>query len=162
MKDNSSKTDVITHDFPVWREKSNFILAKYLGESDTELKYKWEQIWARQLEENLFEICCIPFFAYGLALGDLVDTTTQDDKEYSINKVLKKSGHTTYRIWFTDIKEWDLITGHIINMGCLVEKRWDKSKLIAVDAPDSEIQEELESYLTVRESLGGVKCEIGI
>ena len=28
-----------------------------------------EQLWARRLDEERFEVCCIPFFAYDVALG---------------------------------------------------------------------------------------------
>jgi hypothetical protein len=33
-----------------------------------------EQLWARQVGDRRFEICCIPFFVYDMALGDVVET----------------------------------------------------------------------------------------
>jgi hypothetical protein len=55
----SENTNKIVRDFPVWRDKSNFILAVRLKESDVPDNWKWEQIWVRQMEENLFEVCCM-------------------------------------------------------------------------------------------------------
>ncbi len=97
---------VITHDFPVWRKKANFILALNLEESDVPKNWKWEQIWAMQVENNIFEVCCIPFFAYGVALGDLVTTHTLNGKQYVVNKVVERKGHSTFRIWFQNMDRW--------------------------------------------------------
>ena len=162
METNIIDDGVITHDFPVWREKANFILAVRLGDPDIPKEWKWEQIWAKKVNENLFEICCIPFFAYGLALGYLINTKTLDEKQYVINEIVKKSEHITYRIWFINTDNWNTIIDDITNLGCLVEARWEKSKLIAVDAPNFEIKEKLELYSTDLESKGIAKCEIGM
>lgn len=162
MKTNTIDDKVITHDFPVWREKANFILAVRLIDPDIPKQWKWEQIWARQINENLFEICCVPFFAYGLALGDIINSKSSDDKQYIVNEIVKKSGHTTYRIWFTITDNWNNIIEDITEIGCLVEVRWEKSKLISVDAPDFETKEKLELYLTDLESREIAKCEIGM
>lgn len=29
-----------------------------------------EQLWTRTDDQTTFEICCLPYFTYGLALGD--------------------------------------------------------------------------------------------
>lgn len=161
MESNGGDHKTITHDFPVWREKANFILAVRLNDPDVPKEWEWEQIWARQVEENVFEICCVPFFAYGLALGDFVNTATVEGKKYSINEILEKNGHTTYRIWFRDLDKWNSVIENIKDLDCLVEIRWEKSKLIAVDAPTSEVRNTLESYLTELEAVGIIRFEAG-
>ena len=77
----------------MWRERSNFIIAARIpngGEIET------EQLWARQVAPRQFEICCIPFFVYDLALGDAVET----DDEYIIKRVIAPSGRYVFRVWF--------------------------------------------------------------
>jgi hypothetical protein len=32
----------------------------------------FELLWTRTEDQERFELCCIPFFPYGMALGDLV------------------------------------------------------------------------------------------
>lgn len=59
----------VTHQFPVRRDEANFILMFKL---DIHLESDYEQLWMRKLDNGLFEICCIPFFADGLALYDIV------------------------------------------------------------------------------------------
>lgn len=160
MKTNPENDGVITHDFPVWRKKANFILALNLAGPDVPKEWKWEQIWARKIEDNTFEVCCIPFFAYGLALGDLVNTHTLNGKQYVINEVIERMEHSTFRVWFLEIEKWSFVIKNIQKLGCLVEIRWEKSKLIAIDAPAPEIRSKLESYLKDLESMGIVTCEI--
>jgi hypothetical protein len=42
-------------------------------------------LWARQVGDRRFEICCIPFFLYDVALGDVVET----DENYSLVRVVR-------------------------------------------------------------------------
>src|SRR5690625_5461577 len=63
---------IAVHAHPAWRDKANFMIFADLSESG--LSGRWEQLWSRQLSETEFQLCCIPFFTYGLALGDRVTT----------------------------------------------------------------------------------------
>jgi hypothetical protein len=89
METSNAKSKIISHDFPVWRSKANFIIRLLLKDPDIAQLANSEQIWARQIEKDVFEVCCIPFFAYGLALGDLVKTTIIDG-DYIIDEVGEK------------------------------------------------------------------------
>jgi len=62
--------DIAIHDSPVWRDRANYILQADLGAHG--LPGRFEQLWSRDLGEGRFEICCLPFFTYGYALGDVV------------------------------------------------------------------------------------------
>jgi hypothetical protein len=79
------------HEGPVWRDRANFIVGAPLSEEG-----RAEQLWARQLGGERFEICCIPFFVYDLALGDVVET----DAAQNIVRVVEPSGRFVFRIWF--------------------------------------------------------------
>jgi hypothetical protein len=70
----TDQTGQAVHLEPVWRERSNFVIAAEVPDGgDTET----EQLWARQIDEHRFEICCIPFFVFDIALGDVVETDRQ-------------------------------------------------------------------------------------
>lgn len=88
---SSSSPLVATHQDPVWRERSNFIFGANLAEEN-----RWEQLWGRQVGNLQFEICCVPFFVYGMALGDVVET----DDDYMSIGVVKASNRAVFRVWF--------------------------------------------------------------
>lgn len=160
METNGGNKKIVTHDFPAWREKANFIIGIRLLDPGIADLAESEQIWARQIEENVFEVCCVPFFAYGIALGDLVSTIADKGEEYVINEIVERKGHTTYRIWFLDVQRWDSIVEEIKGLGCSVEVRWEKSKLIAVDAPTIEKKSSLEFYMSKLQADGTATCEL--
>ena len=78
--------DFVVHRNPVWRGRADFVIRADIEVQDSPRRF--EQLWAQQLEEERFEICCIPFFVYDLALGDEVET----DSKYLIRTVLRASG----------------------------------------------------------------------
>ena len=66
----ADEADIATHAHPVWRERADYILQADLAEHG--LPGRYEQLWARRVEADRFELCCLPFFTYGYALGDIV------------------------------------------------------------------------------------------
>ncbi len=161
MRSKGENSKTLTHDFPLWRDRANFILVAHLKDPDVPKEWKWEQIWARQIEINLFEICCIPFFYYGLALGDWVNTKPLDERKYVIKDIVEKQGHTTYRAWFHSKADWSSTIDEIQSLGCSVEARWEKSGLIAIDAPTSGARMELERFLRNLETAWDLEWETG-
>jgi hypothetical protein len=59
-----------------------------------------EKLWARKISARDFEICSIPFFTYGIALGDVVRV----GKNFFITKTIKKSGLHNLRLAATELK----------------------------------------------------------
>jgi hypothetical protein len=143
---NNDNLDVVTHESPAWRERANFIIAARLDEDANKEGLVWEQLWARELGENIFEICCIPFFSYGLALGDIVETRPYDAKRYVVSSRLKTKGHFTLRVWFQNQIEESLLES-ISSSGFAVERRYKTGRLVSIDAPSSEKRKELEQML---------------
>src|SRR5207244_835350 len=94
--------DIIVHENPAWREYANFIIMAKIKHKGKLAEWHREQLWARQLATDRFEICCIPFFIYDLALGDEVQTGREESNEYMVQKVLRQSDHYTFRAWFYD------------------------------------------------------------
>lgn len=79
------------HQDPVRRDRSNFIVAGPIRDGGD---IKTEQLWARRDDEGRrFEVCCIPFFAYDLALGDVVETNAG----FLVERVVRQSGRYVFR-----------------------------------------------------------------
>ena len=88
------------HQSPAWRGQADFIFSTHIGIRDG--RNEWEQMWGKKVAPTRFMVCCIPFFAKDIALGDVVET----DSLFTFQKVVKRSGHITFRVWFesTDLE----------------------------------------------------------
>lgn len=62
-----------------------------VGGADT-----FEQLWTRRVGDDRFELCCIPFFAYDMALGDVVRAEAATG--YVIQSVVQRSGNGVVRV----------------------------------------------------------------
>lgn len=63
---------------------------------DIEGEDNYEQLWTKRVGEDRFEVCCIPFFAYDLALGDIVRADARSG--YVIQSVEMRSGNGVVRV----------------------------------------------------------------
>ena len=146
-----SETLDAVHAAPIWRDRSDFVVGARLEESG-----RTEQMWARRIGTSTFEICCIPFFVYDLALGDVVRT----DEKYEIVRVVERSGRTVFRLWFgTSSFSRDEIAEVLRQLGALLE--WSSLNLLAVDAADSAVAQTIADYLQLHQSLGHLRYETG-
>ncbi|MBV9869066.1 MAG: DUF4265 domain-containing protein [Frankiaceae bacterium] len=145
----------LTHQQPVWRSRADFIVMAPLAEHHT-----YEQIWARQEADDLFEICCIPFFAHNLSLGDLVRTEMQGERSYLISDVVRPSGRSTFRVWLGKSPDDRLdVEAEFIAMGALTE--WSSEHLLALDVPDEPQAQVLATRLAAGEQSGRWLYETG-
>ncbi len=143
-----------THDRPVWRERSNFILATAIESGNTDVVT--EQLWGRKIDDRHFELCCIPFFAYDLALGDVVET----DENYLVRQVSKPSGRYVFRVWFgQSFHPRDEVASALELHGALLE--WSSPNLLAVDARDAAHAQQIADYLQEQEDAGRLMYETG-
>jgi hypothetical protein len=105
-----------------------------------------EQLWARKTGELLFELCCIPFFVYGSALGDIVET----DEGYSLLRVAQPSGRQDFRVWFGNSKADQItrtaIADQLTGIRGLLE--WSSPNLLAVDAANDSDAAGILAFLT--------------
>jgi hypothetical protein len=141
------------HKEPIWRERSNFIIAASIPDGgDVET----EQLWARREDGGNFEICCIPFFVYDLALGDIVET----DSSYLVSRVVRESGRYVFRLWFGEsFHPREEIADELKALGSLLE--WSSSNLLAVDAIDLQHAQVVADILTDRQKAGHLHYETG-
>lgn len=141
------------HQDPVWRDHSNFIIAAPISDGGD---IKTEQLWARKDDEGRFEICCIPFFVYDLALGDVVETGA----DYLVRRVVRPSGRYVFRVWFGEsFHPREEIADELKALGSLVE--WSSRNLLAVDAADEEHAQLVADFLMEREKAGHLVYETG-
>jgi hypothetical protein len=143
------------HSDPVWRERSDFVVAIEIDSADTNVHT--EQLWVRKIDDRHFEICCIPFFVYDLALGDTVEV----DQSYLVQGVTQSSGRFVFRVYFdnSNRQERFLTTESLVKMGALME--WSSSSMLAVDARDVGHAQDVAAYLAQREALGRLIYETG-
>lgn len=145
-----------THLEPVWRDRANFIINAALEESG-----RFEQLWARQVSDNEFELCCIPFFLYDVSLGDIVRTSPRYGRQYTFETVVHPSGRRVFRLFFDRAPKTrrDAVVSRLTEHGSLLE--WSGSNLLAVDVADPAGAQQVETYLRDRESAGWVIYERG-
>jgi Domain of unknown function (DUF4265) len=150
--------EFVGHQDPAWRERANFIINAELLEEDRPKRF--EQLWARQLSGDEFEICCIPFALYDLALGDVVRTAPRAGRQYVVQRVIKASGRYVFRIWFGEsFQPRNEIAERLKALGSLVE--WSSRNLLAADAIDGKHAQPVADFLAGREKTGHLLYETG-
>lgn len=133
MAEDRAAYEFIVHPEPVWRERSDFIIAAELGEED--LPRRFEQLWSRRLGRDRFEICCIPFFLFDVSLGDVVSTASKGERNFVLDQVVEPSGRYVFRVWFGEsLHPRDEVAEELSRLGALFE--WSSVNLLAVDAAD--------------------------
>ncbi|MEU6851399.1 DUF4265 domain-containing protein [Actinacidiphila alni] len=97
-----------------------------------------EQLWARQLTGDRFEVACLPFFTYGICYRDVVTI----DSKHLVNSVVRKSGHRTLRVALiadhTDRDQMhELLHSKAVDAG--LPHEWLQGTYLAVDlAPETD------------------------
>jgi hypothetical protein len=148
----------VTHDTPVWRERSTSVIrAKVPNPPDGQEWY--EQLWARRIDATRYELCCVPFATYDYALGDIVEVGPEDSSTHMVRGVVERSGRTVLRAWLADASSgtWDELQGMLRFRHLLFEFR--KPGLVAIDVASSEGQPDVEAELRKLEQSGRLRYE---
>lgn len=95
-------TSIATHENPVGNTEANFLIFADLSQWGID---GWEQLWAKRTGEDTFTLCCIPYFTYGIALGDTVRAATAKGRDYVISDVCTKGGRRVVRLWLKNATE---------------------------------------------------------
>lgn len=146
----------ILHSDPAWRERANFIINAPLAEPG-----QFEQLWTRQLTEDTFEVCCVPFFLYDVALGDVVSTFLDADRRYELRTVVSRSGRFVYRVHFeaSMLDNRLAVVGQLEATGAVIE--WSSPTMLAADAKDLDRAREMADVLVAGEKAGLLVFEAG-
>jgi hypothetical protein len=93
-------------------------------------------MWTRTDDRRGNELCCVPFFTYGLSLGDIITITNLD----GAHRVESTSGHRTIRVAVQDQRyaheRHAELRGTLAAIGVLREFRGHASAYGAVDIAD--------------------------
>ncbi|MDX3004419.1 DUF4265 domain-containing protein [Kribbella solani] len=149
------------HGRPVWRGRANFIVQAPVGDSSG---FQFEQLWARRDDASgLYEVCCIPFFVYDLALGDMVSVRRDGVDVYTLDQVERPSGHMTFRVYFGDaadpVSSQSAVLQALLKAPVLVERY--SENLVAVDISADDSPQKLADYLAAEEGQGNLTYETG-
>ncbi len=154
---SNADTNVVVHLSPSWRSKANFLL---FGAIDLEGEERWEQLWARQVAENEFELCCVPFFLYDLSLGDVVETETREGRRFVISSRVKASGLHTVRAWYSaDASEDDKERFLELLRDSAVAMEWHSKRLLAFACVSAEVNRFVD-FLGKEQESGVLKFEL--
>lgn len=146
---------IISHDNPV--RESNAIVRADL--SSHGMPGRFEQFWVKRVKDREFEVCCVPFFVYGIALGDIVHT----DNEFTIDRVVKRCGHSTLRVAVANGARLEVLHGALrdwlrtVGVGLLHE--WHAPGYLAVDLPDTPDQYSFRLFEDMK-SAGDIEFEV--
>jgi hypothetical protein len=128
---------------------------KILFEYDTEQEgCGLESMWAVPVEGG-YEIDSIPFFVKGIAAHDIVEAATDEAGMLRFKSLLRPSGHSTIRLWFSEDAEKDVQStrDELRGLGCASELS-DLPRLVAVDVPASADYATIRIYLDAKEAAG--------
>ncbi|CAM3943887.1 DUF2199 domain-containing protein [Kibdelosporangium persicum] len=151
--------ELVRHNDPAWRAKSDHIAHVSLEQFG--FPGLAEQLWLKKLENATYQVCCIPFRAYGMALGDIVDTTPDGATIIALKKL---SGHRALRAFIPMTisggvveKSSSRINEAISTLGVLRE--WSGSRHVAVDIPPDVDPVDLVNVVQDEENAGRVVWE---
>src|SRR4028119_564720 len=92
----------------------------------------YERLWAKRLEEGLYEIDNIPFFVSDISVGDVVSTRAGEG-EAVFCELVRESGNSTLRvIVFDEVRVQD-VRHRLQELGCSTEL--NVSKMLGVNVP---------------------------
>ncbi|NDQ56401.1 MAG: DUF4265 domain-containing protein [Acidipila sp.] len=119
-----------------------------------------ESLWAIPRDDG-FELDNIPFYARGVALGDVVSVEKAADGGLEFNGVVRRGGHSCYRIWLLKKRPDDpqFTFEELKGLGLRVEI--DLNKLMAIDVPPNLPLASVEDFLVKGKESGRWELEDG-
>jgi hypothetical protein len=124
--------------------------------NDAEQGFETEMLWAEILGENRFRVANSPFFVFGVSAEDVV-AATPTAHTLKFDRILEKSGHSTYRLFLQrgrtidgdDFKEyWEPIA----RLGATFEN--GNNRVLAVDLSPAVLVSEVYKLLERGEADG--------
>ncbi len=150
----------VVHDRPVWRSRSTSVIRATIP-SPPEDQAWFEQLWARKIDDHLYELCCIPFATYDYALGDILDVAPSGESTHLVHGVVEHSGRSVFRAWLAgaDKATWDELE-EILRFRRL-KYEFRKPALVTIDVADDVVAHELEAELAKLQTEGRLRYEHG-
>lgn len=119
--------------------------------------YATESVWSEHKTNDSLVVLNSPFYVKGISYLDEVDFTVEDGLMYFKN-VLKKGGHSTYRILQRAVdqkKTFEEFWGPLEKIGCTYESKVDNDRILySVDVPPTTDIKEAYAFLEKGEQVG--------
>ena len=150
---------VATHSNPA-SPKANFVLHADLAPHG--MPGHWEQLWTTQVSDGRFEVCCIPFFTYGVALGDVVSAGPRAGQSWVMEGVISRSGHRTLRLAVESqaaARELHEALHEAVAQTGLAHE-WHGSGYVAIDLPPETRAEEILALFAGHIRVGTLSAEV--
>jgi len=92
MADDKEPKNIAVHSTPAQLRRANYILQVDLAVHG--LPGRYEQLWCSTVASGGYRLCCVPFFTYGMALGDILEA----NRDGLVTGVIERSGHKNLRL----------------------------------------------------------------
>lgn len=132
---------------------ADFILRYRIIDSVWAEDYDHEQLWARDIGNNRYEIRSIPFTAYNMTIGDIVEI----HKEMYVTKVIKETDHISFRIFTKD--GWQRIVAELEIQFPSLSYEAFSDQLVAIDVDNAIDGKQLADFLQIEEDNGRLQFE---
>ncbi|MFJ4068164.1 DUF4265 domain-containing protein [Pseudomonas sp. NPDC089996] len=118
-----------------------------------------EGLWA-QRTANGYVVDSTPFYAYGIAPGDLI-STTQDGEQLWFGALQQSSGTSVFRIRVKVANELEQVHAAIEEFGCPCQAE-PAVRMLAVEVPPERALDTLLYYLLTQREAGILDFEEGV
>ena len=109
-----------------------------------------ETPWAVSVGPNRYRLDNLPFYAYRVSWGDIIEAEVQSDSFPLFVRVVEKSGNRTVRVILDppadESEESRASVEKLVTMGCSLE--WANRKLVCVNVPPEVDLDEVANYLS--------------
>lgn len=144
------------HLSPAWGGRADTLVLAAVPGTESE----FEDLPSRRISDVVFEVCCVPFHLYDVALGDIVEAVSDGDGGWVLTRVVTPSGRYVFRVFFDShvLVNRDSVVSYIRPLGALWE--WGTENLLAISIDDEKAQQ-LADYLWDRHQRGELVYETG-
>lgn len=107
------------------------------GQNDSGIEV--ERLWAKPVQDDVYEIDNSPYQVYGISWGDKVEATKLDS-ELKFVRVVARSGHSTYRIRLPCGRDHSYFLQYwpeLEVLGCTYEGADGERRLYSIDVPSA-------------------------
>ena len=149
------------HTRPAWQNEGNISIRFGIYYAGTEGIQEIESLWCKQLDENLYSLCSIPFVLRNVALGDQFVVEKIEADIYRILDVTNSSSNITFRAWFNGEQASDSyqnLVQLLTKLSYEIEEL-QENNLIAINSSSGERCESLEKLLKELQIKVGLKYE---
>ena len=117
----------------------------------------WEDLWAEQVSDDTCRLNNVPFFARGVACGDLVRVEHSRGR-LNYRQVVETQGNSTLRVIVFDSEAVPSLRSRLTDLGCSTEQSHVEG-LISVDVPKSADLKSVVAMLAQGETEGSWEYE---